>query len=89
MRNASMRYCPHCKGTAYYSAGSEVLVVPYYESHIRSVIDRARGLDIPELYITEKYICPRCGKTVSEEYKVDLTQADMQQLVDNIFNSKQ
>ena len=82
MRSTSRRECPNCLKIHHTSFGCDVMVVPYYHSHIKTSRDPLSLKEYHNLIITETYICPNCGEKITEEYVVGLTQEDMQSIVD-------
>lgn len=82
MRSTSIRECPNCLKLKHTYYGCEVMVVPYYDSHIQTSRDPMSLREYHNLIITETYICPNCGEKISQEYVVALTQEDMQNIVD-------
>ena len=85
----SIRECPFCKELRNTYYGSEVGVVPYYKSSICSKKDFLTLTDHPELNIKETFICPNCGNKVVKDYLIDLTQEDMQNIIDNYLKNKE
>ena len=78
----SIRECPHClkRKNTYY--GCEVMVVPHYKSHIRTSHEPVSLSEYHNIIITETFICPVCGETVTNEYIPYFTQEDMQTMAD-------
>ena len=83
----SIRECRYCCEPGF-SVPNKVMVTPYYKYRVRKEANPMSFSDISILEITEKFICPNCGETISNEYSVNLTQQDMQFIIDNIVDSR-
>ena len=85
--STSVRECKYCKEPGL-SINSKVLVAPHYKHRVRKETSPISFSDVYILEITERFICPNCGETVINEYSVNLTQQDMQYIVDNIIERR-
>ena len=83
----SIRECKYCLEPGF-SIPNRVMVTPHYNYRVRTGINPTSSSEISTVVITERFICPSCGELVVNDYEIDLTQKDMQFIVDNIVEGK-
>lgn len=81
VRKLSQRKCPFCSTG---SATDDIFVNPYYSYKVKCISNPIEIGFISIIAITEKFVCPVCGRVLENSYDVKLGHNTMQEIIDDI-----